>query len=147
MKVAFDTNIFIAKPELLLPGDFYLCTVVLAELQAGAPDASALKPLEVMRANAVRFGRILVPDQTDWWETGKALSRLSARAKRENHGQTPRFSPEEKVRLFNDVLLAITCRRAGVTLITDNLKDFERVASVCRVKIQSGDLFFQEAPL
>ena len=147
MKTCFDTNIYISRPTLAFGEDTYVCSLVLTELQASAVDSHVMKILDALRARAEKDGVLLVPTKEDWWEAGKALSRLSARAKRENHGQTPRFSPEEKVRLFNDVLLAVTCRRAGVTLVTDNLKDFERVASACRVKIQSGDLFFAEAPL
>ncbi|HEX8464320.1 MAG TPA: hypothetical protein VF627_06860 [Abditibacterium sp.] len=70
------------------------------------------------------------------------MQQLSQISKRENFGSTPRASPEERMRLFNDVLLAVSCCRAGVTLVTDNLKDFERISSVRRVPFQSGDAFF-----
>jgi hypothetical protein len=32
----------------------------------------------------------------------------------------------------NDVLLALSCREAGVVLVTDNGRDFERIARVAR---------------
>lgn len=142
MRISFDTNIFIAHPAFLFPARAYLSSVVLTELLAGAKDAARIKELQIWRHLALRYDRFLVPTAEDWWETGKALQRLSQGSKRENFGATPRISPEERHRLFNDVLLAVSCRRAGITLITDNLKDFERIATVCRIKFSSGDAFF-----
>lgn len=34
--------------------------------------------------------------------------------------------------LVNDVLLAVSCREAGVTLVTGNARDFSRIARVFR---------------
>lgn len=144
MKFAYDTNIFIGRKLTTIPDQLYVCSIVLSELQVGAADASQMKRLEVLRIAAEKNGRLLVPTKEDWWETGKLLNRLAAFARRENHGAAPRFSPEEKVRLFNDALLAVSCRRAGITLVTDNFKDFERIALISRVKIQTGDEFFAE---
>ncbi|MBW3635657.1 MAG: type II toxin-antitoxin system VapC family toxin [Armatimonadetes bacterium] len=142
MKVTYDANIFIGRKVEVFPRGFFLSTVVLAELQAGAQDRSDMKRFEVLRRTVESFDQLLVPSAEDWWETGKALQRLSQGSKLENFGSTPRISPEERHRLFNDVLLAVSCRRAGITLITDNLKDFERIANVCRIKFSSGDEFF-----
>ncbi len=103
-----------------------------------------MKRLESLRFVASAFDQLLVPDRDDWWEAGKALQRLSQGSKRENFGSTPKLSPEERVRLFNDCLLAVSFRRAGVVVVTDNAKDFERLSSVCRVKWKSGDEFFAE---
>lgn len=115
----------------------------MVELVSAAQDKSGLKFWEATRIYAEKFDRFLVPSAEDWWETGKALQRLSQTSKRENFGSTPRISPEERGRLFNDVLLAVSCRRAGITLITDNLKDFERIGSACRIRFGSGAAFFE----
>ena len=145
MKIIFDTYIFIGHKPRIFPRNFYLSSVVLTELQAGVQDASEMKQLEASRFFAESLGQFVVPDKDDWWEAGKALQRLSQGAKRENFGSTPKFSPEERQRMFNDCLLAVSCRRAGVTVVTDNLKDFERLSAVCRVKWQSGDDFASTA--
>lgn len=142
MKICFDTNIFIAHPAFLFPARAHLSAIVLTELLGGAKDAARIKELDSWRHFAIRYDRFLVPTAEDWWETGKALQRLSQGSKRENFGATPRISPAERNRLFNDVLLAVSCRRAGITLITDNLKDFERIGNVCRIKFESGDSHF-----
>ncbi len=100
-----------------------------------------MKKLESLRFVTSAFDQFLVPSRDGWWEAGKALQRLSQKLKRDNFGSTPKISPEERVRLFNDCLLAVPCRRAGVVVVTDNTKDFERLSSVCRAKFQGGDEF------
>jgi len=145
VKFAFDTNIFISRPRNLLSPRLYFSSIVLAELLSGAQDRARIKELETWRYAAVRFDRFLVPTGEDWWEAGKVLQRLSQTAKRENFGSTPKSSPEERGRLFNDCLLAVSCRRAGVAVVSDNAKDFERLSVACRVKWQSGDEFFVDA--
>ena len=64
-----------------------------------------------------RRGRIIVPSYWAWKETGRILSRLCG------NGLPPRS-------FINDVLLAMSCREAGVVLVTANLRDFERIAKV-----------------
>ncbi|HVF10187.1 MAG TPA: hypothetical protein VNA16_05260 [Abditibacteriaceae bacterium] len=44
--------------------------------------------------------------------------------------------------MLNDVLIARTARREGVTIITDNTKDFERIQPFCAVRFISGDEYF-----
>lgn len=142
MKITYDSNIFIGRKPVFFPRAFHLSSIVVAELQGGAQDRGDLKRLETLRKSAINLEQFLVPDAEDWWEAGKVLQRLSQTSKRENFGSTPKLSPAERVRLFNDVLLAVSCRRNNIMLVTDNLKDFERVQSACRVKIQSGDEHF-----
>ena len=142
MNVAFDSNIYISRPTLFFSPRVYFSSIVLAELLSGAQNATRIKELKSWQQMALKFDRLLVPDAQDWLQAGLTLQRLSQQSKRENFGSTPRVSPEERVRLFNDCLLAVSCRRAGVTVVTDNAKDFERLASACRVKWQSGDKFF-----
>lgn len=142
MNVLFDSNIFISRPSLVLGSRTYFSSIVLTELLAGAQDTTRIKELKLWRQMAIRFDHFIVPDAEDWLQAGLTLQRLSQAAKRENFGSTPKFSPEERQRLFNDCLLAVSCRRAGVTVVTDNAKDFERLAPVCRVRWQSGDDYF-----
>ncbi|BCM90249.1 hypothetical protein IAD21_02100 [Abditibacteriota bacterium] len=142
MKVAFDTNIIISRRVRIFPRSHYLSAIVLAEIISGAQNRSDLKLWNAIQDFAERSDRFLVPSAEDWLQAGLALQRLSQQSKRENFGSTPKFSPEERQRMFNDCLLAVSCRRAGVVVVTDNLKDFERISAVCRVKWLSGDEFF-----
>lgn len=126
----------------MFPHNHYLSSIVLAEMLAGAPDRDVIKFWRAAQAFAVNLDRFIVPDSEDWLQAGLVLQRLSQQAKRENFGSTPKFSPEERQRLFNDCLLAVSCRRAGATVVTDNVKDFERLSAVCRVKWQRSDAYF-----
>ena len=145
MKVAFDSNIIISRKVRLFPRNHHLSSVVLAEMLAGAADREVIKFWKTAQTFALHLDQLIVPDAEDWLQAGLALQRLSQQSKRENFGSTPKFSPEERVRLFNDCLLAVSCRRAGVVVVSDNAKDFERLSSVCRVKWKSGDEFFDES--
>lgn len=33
-------------------------------------------------------------------------------------------------RKVNDILLALSCREAGITVVTENLRDFERIDAI-----------------
>ena len=105
--------------ELFVPF-LHLSAVVAQELRAGvrAPaagrlEAGLLEPYE-------RRGRLIIPSDNAWKETGRVLSELIAPA-----------GWRSVTRGFvNDVLLAMSCREAGVTLVTGNARDFARIASV-----------------
>ena len=133
-KYALDTNIFIHasrdagwQEELVrfhaafAPFEV-LAAVVAQELLVGARhnvarviQRSVLEPFE-------RRGRLIVPSYSAWKETGTVLSALSSRGKMQWRDVSRSF--------VNDVLLAMSCREAGVVLVTENVRDFERIAEV-----------------
>ena len=43
---------------------------------------------------------------------------------------------------FDFVLIARSAKRAGATLVTDNLKDFNAIRRFCPVRVKSGKDFF-----
>jgi len=95
-KVTFDTNIFISRPDLQLPNNFYLSVVVLQELVAGADDESALKDLDAARLEHEKAGRLLVPNAEDWWLVGKIINALQRGLKSNNRGLTPKMAADEE---------------------------------------------------
>ena len=98
----------------------HLSAVVVQELRAGVRgsaasrlEASIVEPFE-------RRGRIVTPGYAAWKEAGRLLAELVAPG-----------SWRQVTRSFvNDVLLAMSCREAGVVLVTANVADFTRIASV-----------------
>jgi predicted nucleic acid-binding protein len=48
-RVTFDTNIFISRPDVGLPDNFYMSVVVLQELVVGAEDETEVKDLNTAR--------------------------------------------------------------------------------------------------
>ena len=125
----FDTSIYITALRM---GDdaalglrriaggaaVWLSSVVLAELYAGV-SARNRHVLERLERDFHRAGRILVPNLTDWTQTGKVLALLAAK-----HG----YEQIGKGRLTNDALIAMSAGRLGITVITANARDFAKLA-------------------
>lgn len=127
--VLFDTSIYITALRM---GDdaslglrriaggaaVWLSSVVLEELYAGV-SARNRHVVERLERDFNRAGRILVPNLTDWTHTGKVLALLAAKHDYEQVGRG---------RLTNDALIAMSAGRLGITVITVNLRDFEKLA-------------------
>jgi predicted nucleic acid-binding protein len=127
--VLFDSSIYIAvlraekDPALTLRqlaggAPIWLSSVVLEELYAGASprDRGVVERLERDFDGA---RRILVPNLSDWTQTGKALGRLAAKYGYERIGQG---------RLTNDALIAMSAGRLGITVVTANARDFAKLS-------------------
>lgn len=129
-KYALDSNLFIdafrdrdAEAQLVdfhyrfAPAE-YLSAIVALELRAGARSLSSAATLErEVLGPFERRGRVFAPSYSTWVATGAALARLG--------GTTTRS-------LYNDVLLAASCREHGVTLVTRNVRDFARIRGALR---------------
>jgi predicted nucleic acid-binding protein len=127
--VLFDSSIYIAalrsKEDAALTlrrlaggAAIWLSSVVLEELYAGA-NARGRHVVERLERDFDRARRILVPNLSDWTQTGKVLARLAAKCDHEQIGQG---------RLTNDALIAMSAGRLGITVITANTRDFGRLA-------------------
>jgi predicted nucleic acid-binding protein len=127
--VLFDTSIYITALRL---GDeaalglrraaagapVWLSSVVLEELYAGVSPPSR-RVVERLERDFDRARRILVPNLTDWTQTGKVLALLAAKYDYEQIG---------KGRLTNDALIAMSAGRLGITVLTVNARDFKKLA-------------------
>ena len=127
--VLFDTSIYITALRLgneaaigvrriAADAPIWLSSVVLEELYAGASPRHR-HVMERLERDFDRAGRILVPNLTDWVQTGKVLALLGAKYDYEQIG---------KGRLTNDALIALSAGRLGITLITANARDFKKLA-------------------
>lgn len=132
-KYALDTNCFITGfrsqagitalqqfHRLFAPFE-YLSVVVAQELRAGTRSPADRRRLERhVLAPFVRTSRVLTPSAQAWQDSGDLLSDLVRRDGLEL-GRIPKA-------FGNDVLLALSCREAGVVLVTENTRDFVRIA-------------------
>ncbi len=127
----FDTSIYItalrmgndaalALRRIAAGAPVWLSSVVLEELYAGV-SARHRHAVERLERDFHRAGRILVPNLTDWSQTGKVLALLAARHDYEQIG---------KGRLTNDALIAMSAGRLGITVITANARDFAKLAEL-----------------
>ncbi|MGH7647799.1 MAG: type II toxin-antitoxin system VapC family toxin, partial [Gemmatimonadaceae bacterium] len=100
----------------------YITAVVVQELRAGATRSQAGRLEAHVFGPFERRGRMLTPSYRGWKQSGATLARLA-----ESEGLELRTVSRGFV---NDVMLAVTCREAGVTLVTDNTRDFARIARI-----------------
>jgi predicted nucleic acid-binding protein len=131
-KYVLDTNLFIqafrdeaANAELqrfhqLFAPFEYLSAVVAQELRAGVRSSADGRRLErhVLDVYA-RRGRVVTPSTQAWNDSGDLLAELARREGVEVARLSKAFG--------NDVMLALSCREAGLVLVTDNRRDFERI--------------------
>ena len=127
--VLFDTSVYISA--LRRPGAagmewkrftngaaVWLSSVVLEELYAGASPRGRFA-IERLERDFERARRILVPNLTDWTQTGRVLSLLGTKYGHEEIGRG---------RLTNDALIALSAGRTGITVLTANVRDYRRLA-------------------
>ncbi len=137
-KYALDTNLFIhafrdpvAREALLrfhaafAPFE-YLSVVVAQELRAGTrrPGDRARLERELL-AVFERTGRVVTPSRQAWHDSGDVLAALAAKEGLEAGRVSKAFG--------NDVLLGLSCRESGLTLVTDNIADFEKISRIVPV--------------
>jgi predicted nucleic acid-binding protein len=131
--VLFDTSIYISVLRSNVDAAGYLrraaagapiwlSAVVLEELYAGAL-GRAKRVVERLERDFDRVNRILVPNNTDWTQTGKTLARLASKYDYEQIG---------RARLTNDALIAASAGRLGITVISSNLGDYAQLAKFLR---------------
>ncbi len=134
---ALDTNLCIAADrdaafgeelsafyDTCLPFTFFHA-VIAQKLLLGAVDERRgaeirrgyIRPFEARR-------RVITPTFTAWARSGEVVAALVRRKFISATGFTRSF--------LNDVLLATSCREVGVTIVTQNLEDFERIRRVER---------------
>jgi predicted nucleic acid-binding protein len=142
--LTFDTLVFITykpTPERF-PVGFRMSVVVLQELIAGAKDNSEVKALMGAFRSYEKEDRLLVPTAEDWVIAGQVINSLQRGRKSRKTGLTPKMAINEKYRIINDVLIARTAKREGVSVVTDNLRDFEKIKKFCNVRlIRAADFF------
>jgi predicted nucleic acid-binding protein len=129
--VIFDTSVLIdhlrtgryEKRIDSLTGLIRNSSVVLAELWRGANKHQEHKVLEALARNHP----ILTPTEKNWLESGQILGKIYARKG---------FSPEKLRDLHFDVLIALTARSHGATLITSNRADFELISGFKKLLLE-----------
>lgn len=126
LKVLPDTNVLIdwlnegGYGEILLARGVlkYLSAVVLLELESGAFSRRDQRVVGQLVRAFEQAGRIVVPFAADYREAGKLLRKLQ---------QEKGYDLHKAYSLANDVLIALSARRVGAMVLTQNAKDFEAI--------------------
>jgi len=127
-KVILDTNIFVDYLRLQLHSDWvfgnvgsvirFLSSVVLMELRLGADTPRRRRAVDRIKG-AFPDSRVIAPSSElyDW--AGKLFRLIHG----DGRGLNDRLGP------MNDLLIALTARGIGATVITRNLNEFKRIAA------------------
>ena len=100
--------------------------MVILELLAGAHAPRDQKAIKTLVTDFRRSGRILVPAASAYEEAGEVLRRLQTEMGYEVSGASS---------LVNDILIALSARSIGATVITRNRSDFEAIQSIRPFKL------------
>lgn len=134
MRVLLDTNICIYmiknKPpevrkhfEQFVPGDIAISSIAVAELQYGVEKSAAREK------NALALEAFLLPLEIASFDAESALVYGKIRAELEKQGK-----PIGSM----DMLIAAQAMAQGFTLITHNLKEFDRIPGLrCEIWVNS----------
>jgi len=109
-----------------IPSTFF-SSVVAQELIVGCTDDLAVRRVQNFFRPFERVRRIINPTYEDWKAAGFTAVRIV------------RKRPDlksKKIALINDILIALSCRRIGATLITLNSQDFEVIRGFIQFRFQ-----------
>jgi tRNA(fMet)-specific endonuclease VapC len=128
-RLVIDTNVYIdwldagRYEEVLFQRDAvkYLSAVVLMELRAGASSPADRKVLSRLEGDFASARRLLAPSSGVFADAGDTLRRLHA-----DHGYNLAGGPS----VVNDVLIALSARSIGATVVTQNARDYRTIAKV-----------------
>jgi len=129
--VLFDTSVLIGNQRTARhseriaasTGRIRNSSVVLAELWRGATLAAERRFVQALQASRP----VLTPTEKNWLESGQILAAIRA-----DKG----FEPAKLRDLHFDLLIALTARSHGATLITSNRADFELIRQYRGFKLE-----------
>jgi predicted nucleic acid-binding protein len=104
----------------------YLSAVVIEELYAGALDVPSMRLLDKLYDTFSGLGRLVTPDASDWQKAGKVVANLGRKYGFENIFLT---------KITHDILIALSARRIGAAILTNNMKDFVRIQEFVDFKL------------
>ena len=133
-RVVIDTNLYIdwlnaGRHEAVFfePGVVkYLSAVVMMELLAGTTSDRDRKLLNGVTDTFGKLGRFVTPSMTAYKEAGEVLRRLQI---------LRGYNLRRAYSLVNDVLIALSARSIGATVITQNERDFIAIQDVRPFKL------------
>lgn len=144
-KVLFDTQVYITYRSIIRSRDLepgWHSVVVWQERMVGLSGSKELRRMENDCKLLERQGRLLIPDREAWMTAGRILNHyLSDLSRKDATRARPALSHAEKQNLIRDILIAVSAKQAGVTVISDN-KDFPTLQRYYDFKWSSGRDYF-----
>ena len=133
-RIIVDTNLYIDwlnagkyEPILFQPDAVkFMSAVVMMELLAVAHSALDQRRLQDLFRTFAKLGRIVTPSSGTYQEAGEVLQQLQT-----THG----YDLRQAHSLTNDVLIALSARTIGGTVVTRNKRDFLAIQSLRTFKL------------
>lgn len=117
-----DTNIVQSKgfsfEQLYKP--LYFSAVVLSELMTACNDTKELKAYQKLWKDALSDKILIVPTTGDWLEASRIQFHLAQERKKDAGGRSPRRTAKVKQELALDCLIAVSCNRENITVVTND---------------------------
>lgn len=134
-RLVIDTNIYIdwlnqgLHEELLFQRRAlkYLSVIVQMELRAGAMSLRDRRLLRRVETSFEKAGRILTPAPRVFAEAGDVLRRLQVEHDDDLAGSHS---------IAGDVLIALSARSIGATVVTQNERDYRAIQAVRRFQLR-----------
>jgi predicted nucleic acid-binding protein len=128
-RVVIDTNLYVdwinrgRHEETLFQRETvkYLSAVVLMELRAGAFSKADRRLLMRLQKAFEGAGRVLTPSRSVFAEAGDVLRQLQT-----DHGHNPGATRS----IASDVVIALSARSIGATVVTQNARDYRAIQVV-----------------
>ncbi len=117
-----DTNIVQSKDfsfeQLYKP--LYFSAVVLTELMTACNSTKELKQYQKGWKDALADKILIVPTIEDWFEAGRIQFLLAQERKKDAGGKSLKRPAKIKQELALDCLIAVSCTRENITVITND---------------------------
>ena len=97
----------------------YMSSVVVQELLAGAWTARERRQASELYEPFERVRRVVTPTHELWKDAGTLIALMSR--------HVPRLGSRVRGGLLSDLLVALTARSIGATVVTRNRRDFELI--------------------
>jgi predicted nucleic acid-binding protein len=139
-KIIYDTSVYIeflrsksfansfrSLYEVNIPVTFF-CSVVVQELIAGATDQLKRAAVEGLYRPFERSRRIVTPTHAAWREAGRLLATMRVKRSDRKDRLTGSF--------INDLLIALSARSVGASVVTLNADDFTMISKFTAVQLE-----------
>ncbi len=121
-KFLADTNIIESKvfSEKELPTPLYFSAVIFGELMTACNDRKELKRYQKAWKDAREENFLVVPTENDWLEASRIQFLLAQDRKKDAGGKSPKRPAKIKQEFALDCLIAVSCSRENITVITND---------------------------
>lgn len=146
-KVLFDTSVYVSyKHQLRHHADAdFISLVVFQERITGANDSKEIKLFINEIEKRRKANRLLVPGIEEWIEAGKILFNiLREQSQSDQSRRRPRLGHDKKQSIIRDALIAVSAKKRGVTVVSDN-EDFPLIQQHYAFQWISARRFFSQS--